>query len=163
MKVLVIIGVIDTLVLIVIISYSIFLWARGVFPVLYRLGNGLAKRKIAIFAKGDNVESIKSLLSDSKLFKQNNIIKIVSRDDLGKVEEASAYLVYWPDWANEINEILNKKPDKCPMIVYAPYNKGRISGEQMQHLDSKRNTVVTNFRGRLLNDIVTAMITTSYN
>jgi hypothetical protein len=32
----------------------------------------------------------------------------------------------------------------------------------MRNLDGKRHTAVTNFRGRLLNDIVTAMITTSY-
>jgi hypothetical protein len=46
------------------------------------------------------------------------------------------------------------------MIVYAPYNKGRIPDDQMENLDGKRNTSVTNFRGRLLNDVVTAMITT---
>ena len=32
----------------------------------------------------------------------------------------------------------------------------------MSLLDKKRNVVVNNFRGRLLNDIVVSMITTSY-
>lgn len=153
------IGIIETILLVAGIIYGLVLWFRGILPVLYRLGNGLAKRKIALFAKGDNLSSIKNLLSDSKLFRQK-IIDIPSKNDLGRAEEASVYLVYWHDWSDEINDILNKKPDSCPMIVYAPYNKGRIPDDQMENLDGKRNTSVTNFRGRLLNDVVTAMITT---
>lgn len=159
MEILAIVGAIETILLVAGIIYAVILWFRGILPVLYRLGNGLAKRKIAIFAKGDNLASIKSLLADSKLFRQN-IIEVPNKNNLGRAEEASVYLVYWHDWTNEINDILNKKPDKCPMIVYAPYNKGRIPGNQMENLDAKRNTSVTNFRGRLLNDVITSMITT---
>jgi len=68
--------------------------------------------------------------------------------------------VFWPDWSDSLADILNKKPDECALIVYAPYGRGRIPDEQMKQLDGTRNTAVTNFRGRLLNDIVTAMITT---
>lgn len=140
---------------------GVIVWLRGISPALYRLGNGLAKRKIAVFAKNDNAVSLKSLLTDSKLFKRNNIFEITCKDDIGKAAEASVYLVHWHDWADDISEILSKKPDKCAMVVYAPYDKGRIPDEQMKNLDGKRHTAVTNFRGRLLNDIVTAMITTS--
>lgn len=159
LEILATIGIIETILLVVGIAYAAILWFRGILPVLYRLGNGLAKRKIALFAKGDNLSSIKSLLSDSRLFRQN-IIEISNKNDLGRAEAASVYLVYWHDWSDEISEILNKKPDNCPMIVYAPYNKGKIPDDQMENLDGKRNTSVTNFRGRLLNDVVTAMITT---
>ena len=154
-------GYISTVIVLVGTVAGIIVWLRGIFPALYRLGNGFAKRKIAIFAKGDNVVSLKSLLTDSKLFRQKNIFGITCKEDIGKAEEASIYLVNWHDWANDISEILNKKPDKCAMVVYAPYDKKRIPDEQMKNLDGKRHTAVTNFRGRLLNDIVTAMITTS--
>jgi hypothetical protein len=150
-----------TIIVIISVIAGAITWVMGIFPALYRLGNGLAKRKIAIFAKGDNVNSLKGLLTDSKLFKQKNIFEITNKGDIGKAEEASVYLVYWHDWAENISEILNKKPDKCAMVVYAPYNKGRIPDKQMENLDDKRHTAVTNFRGRLLNDIVTAMITTN--
>lgn len=157
-----IVGYISTgLVLISLITGTI-LWFKGILPVLLRLGNGLAKRKIAIFAKGDNLGSIKSLVLDSKLFREKNIIEIANKNDLGKADEASAYLMYWHDWADDIADILSKKPDSCPLVVYAPYDKARIPDDQMKNLDGKRNTAVTNFRGRLLNDIVTAMITTGY-
>jgi len=72
------------------------------------------------------------------------------------------FLVYWPDWAADIAEILDNKRDECALIVYAPYDKGRIPDDQMKNLDGKRHTAVTNFRGRLLNDIVASMITTNY-
>ena len=154
-------GYISTIIVIAGIIAGVVVWFSGVSPALYRLGNGLAKRKIAVFAKNDNAVSLKSLLIDSKLFKQKNIFEITCKDDVGKAEEASVYLVHWHDWANDISEILSKKPDKCAMVVYAPYDKGKIPDEQMKNLDGKRHTAVTNFRGRLLNDIVTAMITTS--
>lgn len=156
------IGTIETLVLVATITWAIILWVRGVFPALYRLGNGLSKRKIAVFAKEDNLNSLKSLLVDSKLFREKNIFEITDARDIGRAEEASVYLVFWHDWADNITQILDKKPDACALIVYSPYEKGRISDEQMKNLDNKRHTAVTNFRGRLLNDIVTAMITTSY-
>jgi len=79
--VLAIVGSIETLVLIVGIVYAIVLWAKGISPALYRLGSGLAKRKIAIFAKGDNVASLKSLLTDSGLFKDKNICEIRKKED----------------------------------------------------------------------------------
>ena len=54
------------------------------------------------------------------------------------------------------------KSDTCALIIYVPRVLGLIPEEQMKKLDESRNTAITNFRGRLLNDIVTAMITTSY-
>lgn len=157
-----VVGTIETIVLILAIAWGVLLWIRGIFPALLHLGNGLAKRKIAVFAKGDNVGSLRDLLLDSKLFRKGNIIEVVRTEDVGRAEGASVYLVHWHDWADGIGDVLAQKPDACALIVYAPYDKGRIPDDQMKNLDGKRHTAVTNFRGRLLNDIVTAMITTSY-
>ncbi len=157
-----IVGVADTIVLMGVIIWGIVLWVRGISPALYRLGNGLAKRKIAIFAKGDNSTSLQGLLCDSGLFKEKNIILITGDDDLGRAEKASVYLVFWHDWTEQIDKILDIKPDKCALVVYAPYDKDKIPTDQMKKLDGKRHTAVTNFRGRLLNDVVTSMVTTSY-
>ena len=45
----------------------IYTFAKGILPAVWRLGNGLAKRKIAVFARGDNAASLRALLVDSKL------------------------------------------------------------------------------------------------
>jgi hypothetical protein len=134
---------------------------RGVAPVLWRLGNGLANRKIALFAKGDNVASLKNLLLDSKLIRAKNILEVTRAEDFGRACAATVYLVFWHDFEDDIDGILNQKPDSCALIVYAPYDLPRIPTEQMKKLDGKRHTAVTNFRGRLLNDIITSMITTT--
>lgn len=157
-----IVATIETIILVGGIVSGVVLWIRGILPALLRLGNGLAKRKIALFAKGDNLASLTHLLTDSALLKSTNLISITKPEDIGRAELATMYLVVWSDWAKDIQAILDKKSDKCALIVYAPYEGGRIPDEQMRLLDGKRHTAVTNFRGRLLNDIVASMITTSY-
>jgi len=161
LSIIVVVGIIETIVLIIGMVYAVVLWFKGILPVLYRLGNGLAKRRIAVFAKDGNLASLKGLLMDSRLFREKNICEITRKEDIGRAEQASVYLVFWRDWADDITEILNKKPDKCALVVYAPRDQGPIPEERMKDLDGERNTSVTNFRGRLLNDIITAMITTS--
>lgn len=157
-----IVGAIDTVVLIYLVGRRIILWTRGISPALYRLGNGLANRKIAIFAKADNLDSLRNLILESKLFKETNIITITKREDFDSAAPASVYLMYWPDWKEHQHDVLAMKPPSCALIVYAPRSEGPIQETDMINLDGKRHTAVTNFRGRLLNDIVTAMITTSY-
>lgn len=156
------VGTAEAAFLVISVIWAIVLWGRGIGPALLRLGNGFAKRKIAIFAKGENVGSLKHLLVDSGLFKANNIVEITKADDMGRAEHTTMYLVVWHDWADEIDDILRMKADSSALIVYAPYDKGRIPDEQMKKLDGKRHTAVTNFRGRLLNDVVSSMITTGY-
>jgi hypothetical protein len=144
-----------------VVSVSAFIaWFKGIFPVLYRLGNGLAKRKIALFVRSDNFSSLRGLLVDSKLFSEKNIMHISTVNDIKKSERASLFLVYWPDWENDIDKIINMKKDSTALIVYAPQDKGFLDKSKTAFLDKERNTVLTNFRGRLLNDIVISMITT---
>ena len=156
------VGYAEAAVLVCGLLWALVLWWRGILPVLLRLGNGLAKRKIAIFATGDNLTSLKSLLLGSGLFLAKNIFEVAKLDDIGQAESATVFLVFWHDWEKDLQEILRRKRDKCPLIVYAPVSKGRIPDGQMSALDGVRNTSVTNFRGRLLNDIISSMITTSY-
>jgi hypothetical protein len=163
LKILDLIGYISTGIVVIAFFTGITLWFRGIFPAVFRLGNGLAKRKIAIFAKQDNLSSLKNLLIHSKLFKEKNICEITKKEDIGMCEDATLYLVFWHDCSDYIDMILQKKPDSCALIVYSPRNMEPIPAQQMENLDGHRNTAVSNFRGRLLNDIVTAMITTGYS
>lgn len=153
---------IETALFVVGAIYGTYLWGRGIFPALLRLGNGLARRRIALFAASDTGSSLRHLLMDSGLFRERNICEITKKEDIGRAQGATVYVVYWPDCGEYIHEILQQKPDKCPLIVYAPYDQEKIPDAQMKMLDGKRHTAVTNFRGRLLNDIVGSLITTSY-
>ena len=75
LQILNILGYISTIIVILSAILATILCFRGFVPVLIRLGNGLWKRKIAIFAKNDALISLDSLLRDSKLFKHTNILK----------------------------------------------------------------------------------------
>ena len=156
------IGYGSTICLVAILIAGIVAWAKGILPVLLRLGNGLARRKIAIFAKSGHLSSLRSLLIDSGLFSQDNILDISTKNDFGRAEEATLFLVFWHDWATEIDSILSYKKDKIALIVYAPQDLGFVPNGVVKKLNERRNVVLNNFRGRLLNDIVASIITTSY-
>ena len=106
--------------------------------------------------------SLESLLLDSRLFKKRNLIAIGHDGDVEKGRSATLFVVYWPDWSESVDEILKQKTDGAALIVYAPQDKGLIPKDVLGTLNRKRNVVICNFRGRLLNDIVMSMITTSY-
>lgn len=157
-----ILGYISTIIVVIASIIVVIECIKGVLPALIRLGNGLAKRKIAIFARSDTLSSLTALLVDSGLILKDNVIKITKEDDFGKAEEATLLLVYWPEWKDKMLDIRNIKKDGEALVVYAPRSTGLIPENIMSELDTKRNVTVVNFRGRLLNDIVTAMITTGY-
>lgn len=133
---------------------------RGVFPVWYRLGMGLSNRKIAIFAEAE-FEALKSMLVDSRIFKEKNIIRI-DKKSLKKAQSFSLLLVHWKSFESEMENVLEHKRDNAALIVYAPQNEGFIDKETLEKINLERNAIIVNFRGRLLNDILTSMITTSY-
>ncbi|WP_052888134.1 hypothetical protein [Thermogemmatispora carboxidivorans] len=138
---------------------GVYEWSRGVLKVLYRLGLGLTRRKIALLAKGDNVTSGRSLLLDSRLFHEENLIIVTSPKDLGRAERADVLLVYWGDWKDDINDILRLKRDHVALVIYA--ESQAIPHEKLKELDSHRYTIVANFRGRLLNDVIVSLIAIS--
>jgi hypothetical protein len=157
-----VVGYISTVVVVIAFIIGLVMWSRGIIPALLRLGKGLSNRRIAIFATSDHASSLESLLLDSSLFRVKNITHILTSGDVGRAENSTLFLVYWPDWVDNIEQILVKKADDTALIIYAPTGSQRISEENMSKLNKCRNVVVVNFRGRLINDIVVSMITTGY-
>jgi len=122
----------------------------------------LARRKIAIFAKQDASESLRALLEDSKLFRTANLVCIRTDGDFGKAEQASIFLVHSPDWsAQNMQQIISRKRDAAALVVYAPPGNP-IPQDILIQIGNVRNATVVNLRGRLMNDIILSMITTSY-
>lgn len=131
-----------------------------VLRVLWRLGHGLSKRKIAIFADG-KYEDLKAMLIDSGLFKEKNIIQI-NNSSIEKAKDISLLLVHWEPFKDKFDRILGVKSDQDALIVYAPQNEGKIDDKERDMINDRRNAVIVNFRGRLLNDILSSMLTTGY-
>jgi hypothetical protein len=155
-----VIGYFSTIIVILGIISGLIAWFTGILPALKRLGMGFARRKIAIFARSEHLDVLNNLLLDSKLFKKKNIINISSVPDLGRSKQATLFLVFWEDWQDKIGDILDRKEEGNALIIYAPPRS--IPDDIMKKIDEKQNAIVTNFRGRLLNDIVVSMIATDY-
>ena len=157
-----VLGYATTVLVVLTFLAGLYAWFRGIFPAILRLGKGLAKRKIAVFAKGDRLTSTRSLLLDSKLFNRKNIVEVTSSIEIGRAEDASVFLVFWHDWKDNIDQVLAHKKDNTALVVYAPQELGLIAGEHLKRISEVRNSTVTNFRGRLLIDLLVSMITTGY-
>lgn len=141
--------------------WAAVLWWQGIIPVVYRFGKGLANAKIAVFATGNEQTSLTSLLVDSGMFRAKNLISISTPGDIGKAEKANLFIVHWPSWRQSLDDVLAKKTDGTGIIVYAPREGGQIPEADMGKLNRHRNVALTNFRGRLLSDILLSMITSS--
>lgn len=157
----IIVGGVSTVIMVGTVLYSLYLVMRGIIPVWYRLGKGLARRNIAIFADADEFNGLKDALVDSKIFRAKNIHQITN-SSINKAENYTVFLVYWSQYKDRINEILNSKKDSTALVIYAPQNEGRIEPSDMDAINSHRNSIVVNFRGRLINDILVSLITTVY-
>jgi hypothetical protein len=141
-------------------------WLLGISPLLWRLGLGRWLRDIAILANSDTFANLSADLVASGIFRDKKITHI-SKTHLAKVKDHSLLLAHYQSFTkNEIKQILNNKKSAAGLIVYFPEfnpSKGkRIPNDMVQLIGSKENTTVVNFRGRLLNDIITTLITTSY-
>ncbi|ABQ04865.1 hypothetical protein [Flavobacterium johnsoniae] len=155
----IIVGGISTLIAILAFLYSTYIIFTGIIPIWIRLGKGLSNKKIAIYAEQE-FDNLKDLLLDSGLFKEKNIERI-SINAMKKGERHTMMLVNYIEFSDRIPEILKCKKDSDSLIIYAPQKDGRIEQQVMDEINENRNSIVVNFRGRLLNDIITSMITTS--
>ena len=141
-------------------------WTFGLATPVWRLGLGLRRRKIAIASDIDTFSSLKTDLTTTRIFRENNI-KHVTKNHLAAVKNHSLVVVHYKSFSDEdIKQMLNDKESTCGMIFYYPEHDpasgNRIPNDMFQEILKRENTTVVNFRGRLLNDIINTIITTSY-
>ena len=157
----VIFGAVATIILICGCIYRLSCWAFCITPIIFRLGIGLLKRKVAIFGDDAAYRDLADCLIDSKIFKSKTIVHIRS-NNLDKAKDKTIFLVDWSSFGSEITKVFSaRKNDQIAVVIYA--KPGSIPQNEMNDIANRANTVVVNFRGRLLNDILTSLITTSYD
>ena len=139
-------------------GYSLYLIIKGILPVWFRLGKGLSSSQIAIFSKTQQ-DDLESMLIDSKIFRKKNLLRITAKESVHSVEKAKVLLVHWADFKEDLEHIFKLKKDATALIIYAPSSEGRIDDSNMEKINMYRNAVVVNFRGRLMNDILTSLVT----
>jgi len=143
------------------IIYRIVCIILGVTPLVFRIGKAIWRRKVAIIGSSESFTSLKDCITDTNIFKKNNVIHIPI-DNIEKVKEHTILLVDWETCSNQIDNIfIARKNNNTAVIIYA--KAGSIPNEKMGEIANKSNTVVVIFKGRLLNDILNSLITTSFD
>lgn len=162
----VVVGALFTLTAITALLITFLSFLLGITPLIWRLGLGRWLRKIAIVANTEVYNQLKKDLVDSGIFREKNISPISSQS-LAEVKDRDLLLVHYQSFSEqEIKTILANKKSKAGMVFYypefSPQSGKKIPDEMLKQITNKENTTVVNFRGRLLNDIITTLITTSY-
>ena len=142
---------------------TIYWTLRGLIPALVRLGYGLWRKRIIVVAADQKAGELKRLLENSRLFNKKHISIAAPEAEIENLNSANVILVYWNDCTDHIEEILNQKRPNSALIIYAPPQDGRVPNDVMQKLETRKHVVLCNFRGRLMNDILTTMMTVAYD
>jgi hypothetical protein len=143
------------------IFYRVVCIALGVTPLVFRIGKAIWRRKVAIIGSSEAFSSLKACITDTNIFKKNNVVHIPI-DNVDKSKEHTILLVDWETSGNQIDQIfLARKNHNTAVIIFA--KAGFIPSEKMAEIANRSNTVVVNFKGRLLNDILNSLITTSFD
>ena len=159
-----IIGIASTFLSVIGFFYISVAWLCGVTPLLWRLGLGRWKRKIAVIGSVDACQGLRDTLVKSGIFRKRNI-KTITTDNLDYVEEESLLLIDCQSIEKEhIKKILErKKPNAGAVFYFRPTEGHELMPEDIKkQISDTPNTAVANFRGRLLGDIMVMLITTSY-
>lgn len=143
------------------IIYRVVCIILGVTPLVFRIGKAIWRRKVAVIGSSEAYSSLKDCITDTNIFKTHNVIHIPI-DNIDKAKEHTILLVDWETSGNQIDQIfIARKNFNTAVIIFA--KAGSIPHDKMAEIANKSNTVVVNFKGRLLNDILNSLITTSFD
>lgn len=151
-----------TVVSLIFILYAIYATARGLLPVLIRLGYSLWRKRIIIFASNDMATELQRLINESDLFNRSRI-QIAGQNDVENARKANVVLVYWRDVQDYIQDVIGNRSEHAALIIYAPHRDGPIPADVLNDLERRKHVTVCNFRGRLMNDVLTSMMTIQYD
>lgn len=135
-------------------------WLRGIVPLSVRAGR-IRQNRVAIFADPANYSELKDSMDGTKLFGKNSFKDVSTVNNIDVSDGHNIFVVNWADWGNDIDAVLAKKKADTGIIVYAPYPV-RIADNDMAKLQSKNFVTVTNFRGRLITDLLAMAIAIRY-
>ena len=128
----------------------------------WRFGLALFGKKIMIVANDEDYRDLEEDISDSGLIKSKNIQRISSKQ-LAKTKEALLLIIVYGYLDKEdFKSVATGKSARCGLIVYCSPEKGRIKDEEMELLSKTAFTALCNFRGRLVNDVLLMMLSTSF-
>ena len=129
----------------------------GLSKPLWRFGMGIAWRKVFIVADGDSRDEIKNDLVRSGIFKEKNV-KTKTKGEIGDLKGARLLILKYEYLEKEkVLEMVSQKAPDCGVLVYAKFRA--IPDDE---LNLFQHVSVVNFRGRLVNETLLLLLSTSF-
>ena len=132
----------------------------GLFRPAYRFGKGIAWKKVFIVADSNTRQELKSDVVRSGIIKKRNILEKTDGQISDLAGARLLVLEYGYLGADRVQEIVSNKCSDCGVLVYA--NPGEIDKKSLAKLNRFQHVSVVNFRGRLVNEILLLLISTSF-
>lgn len=155
-----IVGGVFTIVAVIGLMLAIGCWVFDVTPIAIRFGRAIRNRSTAVFASTEGFATVREALCRSRIFKDKNIAHI-GADNVEAGADHTLFIVDWDSFSNQIDAVFTlRRSANIPVVILA--KPRAISDELMERIANHPSTIVVNFRGRLVNDILTLMVTTSY-
>lgn len=133
----------------------------GLVRPAFRFGKGIAWKKVFIVADGETGKEIQCDLERSGLIKPKNILT-KTKGQTGDLNYARLVILDYEYLGNDdvLRIVSNKNPD-CGILVYA--KPGIIIGPRdMATLNLFQHVSIVNMRGRLVNETLLLMLSTSF-
>lgn len=154
----IIIGGLSTASMALAIFVKIFSVIFGVTPLAWRFSLAVWDKKIGIIASEEGFQKIIHEIKSSSLVKEKNISRILI-SNIEDVRKKGLLVVDYEHFKDLKSLVPLRKSSQAAIIVLA--KPGQIPSDEMSWLSDRSNIIVTNFFGRLLNDMVVSMVSTS--
>lgn len=154
------VGTIGTIVSWALAIGFIFLAVMGLVRPAYRFGKGIAWKKVFIVADSNTRQELKGDLERSGIIRKRNILEKTDGQISDLTTARLIILEYGYLGEEKIQEIVSSKCSDCGVLIYAKPKE--ISDESMSQLNRSQHVSVVNFRGRLVNEILLLLISTSF-
>lgn len=155
------IGGVTTLATIIATGVIVFFAITGLLKAMWRFGIGVAWRKVFIVADADVRDELQGDLMRSGIVRKSNI-ETITRGQTSNLKRARLIILdYEYLGEDEIVRIVSQKDSDCGVLVYA--KPGVIPGEVMMKLNLSQHVSVVNFRGRLVNEVLIMLLSTSFS
>ncbi|MDR0950508.1 MAG: hypothetical protein LBM13_02550 [Candidatus Ancillula sp.] len=131
----------------------------GVWRLIWRYGKASWKTKIFIVEKSESskTELIETFKRSGMFRKNKKFLKTIKTDNLDELNGANIVVINATNIDNEkVKQILSKVNDN--RIAIAVYCNGWKNGLR-EIVAEKQNSVLSNYRVRLINDVFTMMMT----
>jgi len=128
--------------------------SRGIIPAFYKLALSLSEKQIVVVADADKSPSIEDALENTDIILPHNVTAL-KLGDLGRLDAYHVVVLQYDYLKDRLDDAFNYRNSQSVVVIYAPPRS--ITDEHMEIIEREHNCLVTNHRGRLIVDVISAL------